>query len=235
LRNLAEQLETRNSFFSATVTQFKAFASIQNINTRLKTSPCWYKSSPLQFHAMIFHFVLTLLLPLVLARYIPERLTARDECSAPVRDTCTFYRDCVEARYHCGVSGYPIGYGEHYCKAFTAAKSRFDSRGKKWVSDTMLCLQRSLIPEATGSTSAVKSCGALSQKAFSSHADCYVGSGLCTLSPQDWLVIVETVGFKQLFSSFEAIKETLITAGKCIEFYGWLAEQALCQTTGICV
>ena len=143
---------------------------------------------------MICHFVFILLLPLILARNIPERLTARDECSAPVRDTCTFYRNCLEARYHCGPSGYPIGYGEHYCQAFTAAG-----------------------------------------KAFSSHADCYVGSGLCTLSPKDWLVIVETVGFEQLFSSFEAIKETLITAGKCIEFYAWLAEQALCHSTGICL
>ena len=99
----------------------------------------------------------------------------------------------------------------------------------------MLCLQKSLIPEATQSTSAVKSCSALSTKAFSSHADCYVGSGLCTLSPKDWLVIVETVGFAELFSSFEAIKETLITAGKCIEFYAWLAEQAVCHSTGICL
>lgn len=164
----------------------------------------------------------------------PAELAPRDQCSAPVRDTCTFYRDCLETRYHCGASGYPIGYGEHYCQAFTAAKSKFDENGKRWISDTMLCLQKALVPEATGAKTAVHGCDALSHKAFSTHANCYVDSGLCLLGPADWLAIIETVGLKELVSSCDAIKQTLITAGKCIEFFAWLAEQVVCDATGIC-
>src|SRR5579862_8034144 len=123
-------------------------------------------------------FGLLFLLPLVFAASIERisSLSARDQCSSPVRDTCTFYRTCLESRYHCGASGYPLGYGEHLCQAFTAAKPKFDDKGKQWVSDTMLCLQRSLIPEATGSTAAVKTCSDLFHKAFDSHSSCYVDS-----------------------------------------------------------
>src|SRR5262245_22793145 len=99
----------------------------------------------MMFSRIIF---LTVFLPLTLARSLQDvpagidSLVRRDQCSSPVRDTCTFYRACLENHYHCGPSGYPIGYGEHYCKAFTAAKPKFDAKGKKWVSDTMFCLQR---------------------------------------------------------------------------------------------
>src|SRR5437762_8062672 len=69
-----------------------------------------------------------------------------DECSAPIRDTCTFYLDCLEdGNYDCGTAGYPIGYGQYYCEKFNAAKPLLSPQGQQWVSDTMLCLQTALI------------------------------------------------------------------------------------------
>ena len=32
---------------------------------------------------------------------------------------CAFYVDCVEARFQCGDNGYPLAYGERYCRHFT--------------------------------------------------------------------------------------------------------------------
>lgn len=38
-------------------------------------------------------------------------LISSNECSDPKPNTCNFYSDCLESRFHCGSSGYPIGYG----------------------------------------------------------------------------------------------------------------------------
>ena len=65
----------------------------------------------------------------------------------------------------------------------------------------MLCLQTALVPEAVGAPNAVQGCDALSQFAFSTHAQCYVDSGVCVLSPSDWGVIVNTVGILNLFTT----------------------------------
>jgi hypothetical protein len=94
----------------------------------------------------------------------PNGLSRRDQCSNPVRDTCSFYADCIEPRYHCGPTGYPLNYGKPYCQKFTAAKSKLSAQGKQWVSDTMLCLQTALVPEALGQPTAAKTCSALHDK-----------------------------------------------------------------------
>jgi len=46
-------------------------------------------------------------------------------CSNPVRGQCSFYEDCLEARYHCGPDGYPLGYGKKYCNKFIATIDKF--------------------------------------------------------------------------------------------------------------
>jgi hypothetical protein len=87
------------------------------------------------------------------------------------------------------------------------------------MSNTMLCLQSALIPEATGGPGAVTGCDALRDKAFGTHAKCYVASGLCTLPVRDWGVIVKTIGIGNLVSSGDAVKATLAAAGDCLGIY----------------
>jgi hypothetical protein len=91
--------------------------------------------------------------------------------------------------------------------------------------DTMQCLQNALVPEATGSGAGV-TCDSIEEKAFGTHAECYVGSGLCMLPPSDWLAIVHIVQFKTLFENWDAFLATLETGGGCLEFYLYLAAQA---------
>jgi len=147
-------------------------------------------------------------------------------CLNPVRGQCSFYEDCLETRYHCGADGYPLGYGKKYCNKFNAARDKFSQKGQVWMLDTMECLQRFLVPEATGPEEMGEEggspCDALRKTAFDSHAECYVQNGLCTLSVRDWMEIVEVVDLKTLFGSWEALKEVLEAAAGCLELYAFL-------------
>ncbi|KAF2470214.1 uncharacterized protein BDR25DRAFT_304149 [Lindgomyces ingoldianus] len=149
----------------------------------------------------------------------------KPSCSNPAENTCTFYPDCLETKVKCGAAGYPLGYGLKYCKLFTAAAPGFSSAGKAWITKTMLCLQRNLVPYATGEQAA--SCPALKEFAFATHPGCYVSSGVCALPPTDWDNIISTVSLKELFGSVDALKATLQTAGDCVEFYEWLIKKGV--------
>jgi len=63
--------------------------------------------------------------------------------------------------------------------------------------DVMQCLQKTLVPEATGSGAGV-TCDSIEKKAFASHRRCYVDSGFRRLPSTDWLAIVHIVGIDTL-------------------------------------
>ena len=140
------------------------------------------------------------------------------ECADPPRNNCAFYADCLESRYHCGSDGYPIGYGQEFCEKFVDAQGELSARGQTWMLDVMRCLQRTLVPEATGSLAEV-TCDSIEKKAFASHAPCYVESGLCWLPPTDWLAIVHIVGLETLVGSKDALIEALEAGGGCLAAY----------------
>ncbi|KAF5379449.1 hypothetical protein D9615_006576 [Tricholomella constricta] len=138
-------------------------------------------------------------------------------CTNPPRDSCAFYADCLESKYHCGPEGYPIGFGQSFCEKFSANRAELSTKGQTWMLDTMQCLQNELVPEATATTGVT--CRSLEKKAFASHAKCYVESGLCTLPPSDWLAIVEIVEIKTLFESKNSFLATLNAGKGCIKTY----------------
>ncbi|KAJ6481845.1 hypothetical protein C8R45DRAFT_1003236 [Mycena sanguinolenta] len=142
------------------------------------------------------------------------------ECSDPVPNDCDFYTECLEARYDCGADGYPLAYGYHFCTKFQNSTADLSPAGQLWMTNTMLCLQRALVPEATGAAGAAATCSALETKAFGTHADCYVQSGLCTLPISDWNAIVfEIIGPGTLVDSFDALEATASAGFQCVEFF----------------
>ncbi|KAK7057665.1 hypothetical protein R3P38DRAFT_3252746 [Favolaschia claudopus] len=149
------------------------------------------------------------------------------ECLNPPPDSCTFYADCLESRYQCGSSGYPLGYGQKFCTKFQTQRASLSEKGQAWMLATLHCLQEALVPDASGAPHADGSCAALKKTAFDSHAPCYVSNGLCTLNPSDWIAIVEIVGIETLFDSWDAFKATLTAGTDCLEFYAYLLEQKL--------
>ncbi|KIK03692.1 hypothetical protein K443DRAFT_676526 [Laccaria amethystina LaAM-08-1] len=142
------------------------------------------------------------------------------ECFHPPRDQCTFYADCLEAKYHCGPFGYPMGYGTKFCNKFSFSRDKFTKAGQKWMLDTMQCLQNALVSEATGAVN--MTCQKLEEKAFASHPRCYLSSGLCELPMLDWLEIVKVVQLETLFQNWDAFKGTVEAAEGCLEFYAVL-------------
>jgi hypothetical protein len=156
---------------------------------------------------------------------LPRTASATDECSDPKPNSCSFYPDCLEARLHCGPSGYPIGYGLYYCEKFSALRSQMSAAGQAWVTNTMLCLQSDLVVYGDGLQTTT--CSAIKAYAFGTHADCYVKSGICTLSPTDWAKIIKTVSITELFSSLDALKATLQAVKGCLGFYVWLVGRTI--------
>jgi hypothetical protein len=163
-----------------------------------------------------------------------QLLTARQvaappsECSNPQTNDCNFYAQCMESRYHCGATGYPLSYGQYYCGKFQAKGSLLSRNGQSWMMNVMLCLQRDLVPYALGGAQGFADCQALKDFAFSTHPVCYVQSGLCALPVTDWEVIVlRIVGLNTLFDSWDAFKATIEAAQGCAEFYAWVVEHAI--------
>ncbi|KAJ7125230.1 hypothetical protein C8R44DRAFT_782646 [Mycena epipterygia] len=150
-----------------------------------------------------------------------------DECLDPPPDSCTFYADCLEPRYHCGPTGYPLDYGQNYCNKFKTDRATLSVRGQTWMVTTMHCLQEALVPDAIGAPNTTTSCTALEHKAFATHAGCYVQSGVCKLPLSDWLAVLKIVDIKTLFDSWDAFKATLTAGTDCLEFYAFLIEQGL--------
>ncbi|EFR05121.1 hypothetical protein MGYG_08130 [Nannizzia gypsea CBS 118893] len=131
-----------------------------------------------------------------------------------------FYSNCLEQKVPCGPDGYALAYGDHYCNRFSAASPQLSTGGQEWVTKTMLCLQRKLVSVATGEDE--QTCSAVKEFAFSTHPECYIEGGVCLLPPSDWLTIVDTVGFMELFDSIDALAATLRTVKGCLDFYLWL-------------
>ncbi|KAF7350997.1 hypothetical protein MSAN_01661900 [Mycena sanguinolenta] len=133
-----------------------------------------------------------------------EAATHSNGCIHPPPDNCSFYVDCLEQRYHCGPSGYPLGYGEKYCTKFQTHRATLSANGQTWMLATMQCLQEALVSDAIGALNATTSCAALKDKAFATHANCYVSSGVCKLPFADWHAILEIVDVKTLSDSWDA-------------------------------
>ncbi|KJA19585.1 hypothetical protein HYPSUDRAFT_168049 [Hypholoma sublateritium FD-334 SS-4] len=172
------------------------------------------------FQRLIFGIAFSVLF---LLQYTSANAEGSTQCSDPPRGQCTFYADCLESRYHCGPTGYPLSYGQVYCAKFAAAESTLSAPGQTWMLDTMACLQQTLVPEATGARGAAQTCAALREKAFDSHAACYVDSGLCALGVGEWAKIVRIIGVKTLVGSWSAVGETTRAAAGCLGQYSrWL-------------
>ncbi|CAF2778740.1 unnamed protein product [Rotaria sp. Silwood2] len=114
----------------------------------------------------------------------------RETCSNPPINSCLFYRECMETKAKCGLTGYPIAYGLQYCSKFLTLSNQFSSSGQTWITNAMACLQQALgLPLIN-----CDSCCALQQIAFDSHPQCYIDNGICNLPATDWMWIVTIVG-----------------------------------------
>ena len=67
------------------------------------------------------------ILEFLLVLYFAVTIKAQD-CTALVNaNNCDFYTQCVEPRFQCGTNGYPLAYGDRYCRHLKNNQSCFTS------------------------------------------------------------------------------------------------------------
>jgi len=153
---------------------------------------------------------------------VPSALQAIDAvraCPIPEVDTIPgheseFYR-CAELHADggqgCGPDGYLIGYGARYAERFyQRARPRMSPRGRQWIDDVLVCLQRTLRESIDASTS----CEEIRDIAFDSHPICYVDAGFCRLPVLDVLHVVWTIDASDWFGT-DAARQAVRTAIAC--------------------
>lgn len=114
------------------------------------------------------------------------------QCRKPSGDDCFWYENCLDKFNDCKNSSaeYAINFGKHYCEKYSAAFPSFSKAGQQWIGMVRKCLQQKLADQVGTAVT----CTDLKEKAFASHPDCYVQSGLCDLPFLDWIRMLGTVG-----------------------------------------
>lgn len=112
----------------------------------------------------------------------------------PQSAACGWYTDCMERAHPCGPTGYVMNFGYPYCKKFAAAAS-LTSKGREWRDNTMICLQKSLVPFLGVSGPEKRVCDEIKQHGFDSHVACYTGApSICSLPWSDLFEIAGIIG-----------------------------------------
>ncbi|KAI8911153.1 hypothetical protein EDD86DRAFT_246489 [Gorgonomyces haynaldii] len=138
------------------------------------------------------------------------------ECSQPVPQTCSFYPTCVEPVLPCGATGYALGYGNKYCNAFKDKLDKFSPAGQDWIWSVMNCLQKELVPLATGTgLEQVNTCTKLRSFAYGTHPHCYTlpGHSICELPITDWFHVLGVI--KKELLDVATYKQAIAVAGQC--------------------
>ena len=62
---------------------------------------------------------------LVFAMVLYLTVTVKAQYCNPLANTgnCDFYTQCAESRFQCGTNGYPLAYGDRYCRHLSNKQS----------------------------------------------------------------------------------------------------------------
>ena len=65
------------------------------------------------------------LLVFAVVLYLTLTVKAQDCTALANDDNCDFYTQCVERKFQCGTNGYPLAYGDRYCRHLTKKQNCF--------------------------------------------------------------------------------------------------------------
>ncbi|OWF52565.1 uncharacterized protein LOC110447600 [Mizuhopecten yessoensis] len=143
-------------------------------------------------------------------------------CFSPDGQTCSWYRECLEERYHCEGTdaAYAISYAEKFCDLYSNHYRSFSVDGQQWIDAVRKCLQVGLVPVLRPWVSAT--CSEIKNRAFASHTNCYTGpsSGIsfCSLSLGDRWKVFWTIKSAFIGSFVETLKGIWDTMYKCLRY-----------------
>jgi hypothetical protein len=154
-------------------------------------------------------------------RYIPSNSYCYSSwkdprCLLPEPENCFWYAGCLEDRFHCGASGYPIAYGNKYCRRFQdAICPDMSAGGKKWCLSTRQCLMESSI-NLFSPNNTITTCAKLEDIEFGIHPNCYTSGNpsFCQLGITDIMTIVKHFDAGDLFSR-RTLQQFLVVLKNC--------------------
>lgn len=155
-----------------------------------------------------------LIIFLIISLITSRKHKTKDCNEMATNEKCQFYSQCLEPKFHCGASGYPLGYGYRYCSKFLNYLDYFTESGQKWVKKVLVCLKKSL-------NKPFDNCANLLNTAFDSHPECYVQSGLCELFQESIEKVTQNlIGLYNVyevkdFQSLSTLNQVFITAKRC--------------------
>lgn len=115
---------------------------------------------------------------------------------------------------------YYVEYGKKYFQRFTNdTKPKLSSAGQEWVDDTSVALQVKLSNILIENPGIELDESLLKEKAFESHVDAYIESGLLELPMSDKIQILFTVDFKDSVLDPLGREQILIVGEKQLEYY----------------
>ena len=82
-----------------------------------------------------------LLITVIFYQLLSATTAQQQDCTALANaGNCDFYSQCVEPRFQCGSSGYPLGYGDRYCRKFGQESSCFTSSVSRFTCIICNCI-----------------------------------------------------------------------------------------------
>lgn len=128
-----------------------------------------------------------------------EKCILKPLCQDPPPNQCDFYRQCPEAAFDCGDTGYPLKFGEPMCKVYLDNESSFSPTLRVWAQKVRQCLQNALVPVLENRE--CNDCDVLETFAFNSHVPCYIDSGYCVDLYLEDIAVLFSYTFPALFST----------------------------------
>ncbi|XP_060602095.1 uncharacterized protein LOC132755268 [Ruditapes philippinarum] len=143
-----------------------------------------------------------------------------DWCFSPSGSDCSWYKECLEARYPCKEQGdsYALDYAGKFCNLYQDHYQEFNTIGQEWIDAVRKCLQVKLVPILRPFV--VATCESIKQTAFDSHSGCYLhpDSGkpsICDIGVGNWARIFWTVKGALIQDATETLKQMLDVVSAC--------------------
>ena len=73
------------------------------------------------------HYNMTVLVFTVVLYLTAFTVKAQDCTALANAGNCGFYAQCAETKFQCGTNGYPLAYGDRYCRRFENKQNCFTS------------------------------------------------------------------------------------------------------------
>lgn len=108
-------------------------------------------------------------------------ISSCNKCNKSLKtEDCSFFSECLEENLKCGEEGYPLSFGDKYCKKLYSEKSELPLATQNWLDNTYNCLKKGIFSKFS-QFKEENGCKLLQSSALEIHTNCSITSGVCDL------------------------------------------------------